>query len=278
MRSLLQFNELYKYIIVGCRFAGLIFFMPGYGDAYVHNRIRIVFILTLTVALTPLIQVTEQNMASSPWTFLMVIASELGIGFFLATLLRFVVAAADTAGTIISFQIGLSNVFSISTAVAQQTSIVGTFLGVIAVLIIFITDLHIVIIQTLLDSYKVFVPGVWSTATITAASLLHVIMSMLETCFRLALQLAAPIIAISLLVTLSGAIMNRIIPQIPIFFLLQPLQTVMGLLVMIFTLTLFAQAIYSQFVDAITEIRSSLSDTMTANPESALAPQPNSSP
>ena len=63
------------------------------------------------------------------------------------------------AGSVVAQQMGLGFVTAVDPTQGQQGMIVGNFLGVLGVTLIFATDLHHLVIAALNDSYTLFQPG-----------------------------------------------------------------------------------------------------------------------
>ena len=89
----------------------------------------------------------------------------------------------------------------------------------------FTLNLHHLMIAAVAQSYNVFVPGQFPNVAD---------MSMLNTrlfadSFRLAVILAGPHIAYSLLFYVAGGLMSRLMPNFQIFFVMIPLQILLAL-------------------------------------------------
>ena len=239
-------NDFFKYIVVAGRFGGLIAFMPGYSDSYIPNRVKIISLVAFTIALTPILPLDTVKAPTSLLPMATLIIGEILVGYFFALMVRFIIGSVDIAGTIMGFQFGLSNVFTMSTTSAQQSALLSTFLTMIVVLILFITDLHFLIIKTLIDSYSLFKPGHLIESKPVITDLFMVLSDVLAKSLLLSLQLAAPFIMVSLFLTLAGAIINRVIPQIQIFFVLQPAQLALGFIVLALTLGVLMQHVHDE--------------------------------
>jgi flagellar biosynthetic protein FliR len=165
---------------------------------------------------------------------------------------RMIVAAFDIAGTLIGFQMGLTNVFTVGIATSQQSAILGVFLGACATIILFVTDLHFLILGTLVDSYSLWKPAALPDLNLISEDLFNLVMNVLGKSFLLGLQLSGPIILVSLLISLAGGLLNRLIPQFQVFFVLQPLQIALGLMVLYLTLEVAMRFMYGTVEDIFT--------------------------
>jgi flagellar biosynthetic protein FliR len=189
-------SDFFKYAVVVSRFIGWIAFMPGLGEVYVPNRIKVLLALALSVAITPLIEAQFPPLPAEPLRMAIALVGEILVGFFLATVVRMIVAAFDIAGTLIGFQMGLTNVFTVGIATSQQSAILGVFLGACATIILFVTDLHFLILGTLVDSYSLWKPAALPDLNLISEDLFNLVMNVLGKSFLLGLQLSGPIILI----------------------------------------------------------------------------------
>ena len=72
---------------------------------------------------------------------------------------RLTISALQVAGSVIAQQLGLGFVTAVDPTQGQQGLLVGNFLTLLGVTLIFATDLHHLIIAGLNDSYRLFQPG-----------------------------------------------------------------------------------------------------------------------
>ena len=153
------------------------------------------------------------------------IGGEAIIGLFLGTLSTLFMSVMETSGMIIAQQIGLSNSYIFNPATTEQGSLPGTLLSLTAVVILFVTDLHHMLLLALVNSYQVF-----HVANITNfGDMSDSIAKLVGLTFMLALQLALPFMIVSLLLFFGFGLLGRLLPQIQVFFLTLPLQVGIGL-------------------------------------------------
>jgi flagellar biosynthetic protein FliR len=140
--------------------------------------------------------------------------------------------ALDTAGMIVSFQLGLSTAQIFNPALAQQGAITGAFMTMLGVLILFVTDTHHLLLRALVGSYDTFRPGVFPLVGDLSDMVAHVV----GASFRLAAELAAPVVVVGTVFYVAMGLLSRLMPQLQIFFVILPLQVAGGLLIFGFTL------------------------------------------
>jgi flagellar biosynthesis protein FliR len=219
-------QELFSFATVICRIGGFFAFIPGFSEAFISPRIRILLILGMGVALTPLLHPHLPPLPSSPYVLFSYLGLEIIIGLFLGFLCRFILYTVEAAGAIIALQINLSNVFSAGILMAMQSTVVSTFLSFIALLVIFTTELHGVFFEALVQSYTLFQPGHMDFQVVDFTETFMILVSK---SFVMSIKLAAPFLVFALVFNAGLGLMARLVPQIQVFFIVMPLQIALGL-------------------------------------------------
>jgi flagellar biosynthetic protein FliR len=124
---------------------------------------------------------------------------------------------------------GLGFVTSVDPTQGQQGAIVGNFLGVLGITLIFATDMHHLIIAALNDSYTVFRPG----EIPILGDVANILTTTISGTFRIGVQISAPFLVIGLLFNLGLGVLSRLMPQLQVFFVGMPLSILAGLLLLL---------------------------------------------
>lgn len=219
--------DLMALFIVFCRLGGALMVMPGFGEGFVSPRVRLLLALTLSIVLAPLVTPLLPADRALLAGYLPLVAGELAVGFFIGVTARLLMSALQVAGTMIAFQASMANAFSFDVVSAQQGALAANFLGILGMVLIFVTDLHHLMLRALVDSYVLFPPGVappMGDFADTAARLV-------AESFRIGVQFAAPFVLVGVLMTLGTGLLARLMPQVQVFFVMMPLQITMGMLI-----------------------------------------------
>ena len=104
---------------------------------------------------------------------------------------------------------------------------VATVLLMGAVTLIFVTDTHHLIIRALLSSYQVFPPG-----QIILGDLTNQILKVASHSLYIGTAIAAPFFVMGVILNLGMGLANRMMPQLPVFFVAAPLLIGAGLLIL----------------------------------------------
>ena len=251
MNLLQQFlgDQIFVWLLVFARVGAAFSVMPTIGDAFITPRTRLLFALAVSVVVAPVVRPQLPPMPGSPFELLVLAAGEMTIGIFLGTIARLLMGTLEVAGTIISLQSGLANAQIFNPALATAGSLPGALMGWLGLLLIFITDLHHVMILAVVDSYSTFVPG----APIPIDDMANVVGQLVSKSFVLGVQMSAPFLITGMLFALALGLLNKLAPQIQVFFLFTSIQVALGLFM--FALTLAAMMMFwlthfeSAFVD-----------------------------
>jgi flagellar biosynthetic protein FliR len=158
-----------------------------------------------------------------------VLFQELMIGVVLGLTARLAIAALQTAGAIVAQQLGLGFVTAIDPTQGQQGMLVGNFLTLLGITLVFATDLHHLAIQAINDSYTIFKPGEMPLVGDVAKHITNVV----AMSFRIGIQLSAPFLAFGLLFNLGLGVLSRLMPQMQVYFIGMPLSILLGLLLLV---------------------------------------------
>ena len=225
--------DMFAFMLVFARMGTAIMIMPAIGEIYVNPRARLSIALGLSLIVTPLVTPLLPPMPASPLTLTLVMAGEMAIGLFIGFTGRLLLAALGMAGMVIAYQSALANSFVHNPVAAEQGALAGAFLTVTALLLIFVTDLHHVMLAGTIESYRLFVPGDLPPVDDFSDAVARV----MGQSFVLAMQVSAPFLVVGLVFSLGIGLLNRLMPQVQMFFVAMPLQVLVGFLVLMLTLS-----------------------------------------
>ena len=133
--------------------------MPGFSAVYVNARIRLAVGLTVSFASLPILTPLLPPVPASAGAMVVLIVSEALVGVFFGFLGRIALATLQIAGTFISMFASLANALIRDPVAEQQSSVVSSMLTTIGMVLIFVTDLHHLMFEALIETYSVFLPG-----------------------------------------------------------------------------------------------------------------------
>ncbi|MBN8935003.1 MAG: flagellar type III secretion system protein FliR [Rhizobiales bacterium] len=223
------------------RIGTMVMLLPGLGELTVSPRARLTVALVLTAVILPLHRTDYQIDLQSFGPVLLLLGQELLVGAVLGLVARITISALQVAGSVVAQQMGLGFVTAVDPTQGQQGALVGNFLAVLGITLIFATDLHYLVIAALNDSYILFRPG----EVPILGDVAHVLTNTVSGAFRIGIQLSAPFLVFGLLFNLGLGLLARLMPQMQVFFVGMPLSILAGFLI----LFLVVGAMMTTFLD-----------------------------
>jgi len=181
----------------------------------------------LTLIILPLHRTSYQIDMSSLAPLLVLMLYEIVIGIVLGATARVTLAALQVAGSVIAQQLELGFVTSVDPTQGQQGLLVGNFLTLLGVTMLFATDSHHLVIAALNDSYSIFSPG----EPIPSGDVAALATRAFAAAFKIGMQLAAPFLVFGLVFNIGLGVLARLMPQMQVYFVGVPLSILTGFLV-----------------------------------------------
>lgn len=220
------------YLLIFARIGTMIMLFPGLGEVAMSSRIRLTIALLLAAVMFPLHRTAYQIDLRSLSAVIMMLGQEMLIGAVLGISVRLAISALQYAGSVIAQQLGLGFVTEIDPTQGQQGAIIGNFLAMLGIALIFATNLHYLLIGALDDSYTLFSPGEIPATSDMAALATKTVASS----FRIGIQMSAPFLVFGILFNLGLGVLSRLMPQMQVFFVGVPLSILIGLLILLVVL------------------------------------------
>ena len=235
MNALEEFlvTGIFSFLLIFTRLGTAFMIMPGIGDSFIPTRVRLLMVLGMSFVLIP---VVIQYMPSSvpPFSLLLTLmVMEFMIGLFIGTIARIFMAALDVAGMLIATTSGLANAQVFNPSLASQGSITGAFLSMVGLLLLFVTNLHHMLIYGLVESYTVFPVGDLPAT----GSMAELVSRGVSSAFLIGFQIAVPFIVVAMLLYIGMGVLSRLMPQVQVFILALPVQIMLSMVTLALVLS-----------------------------------------
>ncbi len=238
-------TELFAFLMIFSRTGASIMILPGFGEAYITPRARLLFALAFALVLTPALSSFMPPIPDSPASLAALMLAEIVIGVSIGMVCRIIISALHIAGMIISTNASLALATQFDPNQAAQGSLIGSFLSLSAVVLMFTMDLHFMMLRGVADSYTLFTPGGFPPV----GDLALYFSQLVSDVFMLGFKLSAPATIIALLVYLGAGILSRLMPNMQVFFIILPPQIFLA----IFMLLAVYAAVLLEFTGFLTE-------------------------
>ena len=143
----------FAFILVFVRVGTALTIMPGIGDSFTPQTIRLYIALGLSLVLAPIVAPMLSPPVPEGMALVILVMMEFIIGLFLGTIARILMMALDTAGMVVSMQLGLGNAQLFNPAFATQGAIIGAFLSVTGVMVLMAANMHYLLVSGLVGSF-----------------------------------------------------------------------------------------------------------------------------
>jgi flagellar biosynthesis protein FliR len=215
------------FMLAFARIGAMVMLMPGLGEANIPVRIKLSIALLLTLILLPLHRQAYHVDMQSLTALLVMMLQEIFIGIVLGATARVTLGALQVAGSVIAQQMGLGFVTSVDPTQGQQGLLIGNFLTMLGITLLFATDSHHLVIAALNDSYAIFAPG----ETMASGDVAALATRAFAAAFKIGLQLSAPFLVFGLVFNIGLGVLARLMPQMQVYFVGAPLSILVGFLI-----------------------------------------------
>ncbi len=218
------------YMLVFARVGAMVMLLPNIGENGIPARVRLVLALAISFALAPtVLNLYPQEAPATSMALSILIAKETTIGILVGTMARIITSALNIAGYLIATQTGLAYAQTLDPTQGEQGAVLGNFLSILGVLMLFLTNLHHLAIGAIAGSYRMMPPG----EALPLADMAQLTISLVSGSFALGFQLAAPFLVFGFAVYAGLGILARLMPQLQIFFVAVPINIVCGFLILL---------------------------------------------
>jgi flagellar biosynthesis protein FliR len=231
-------NDLSNGLMVFLRVSAMLAVFPVFSAANFPVQLRLALGALLAVLISPALP-HGLPLARDLWGLTGVMAMEVGVGLLFGFASRMIFFALDMAGGIIAAEIGLSLPPSMDPMSGAQVTAPGSILYYLAAMLFLSLDLHHWLLVALMKTYTWLPIG---GAHLSEVCLMDIVARSNQT-FVIALQLAAPVMAVSFIVSLVFSVLGRAVPQMNVFQESFAIRTLAGLSVFGITLELMAEHI-----------------------------------
>lgn len=219
----------YAFMLAFTRIGTAIMIMPGIGNTFVPANIRLHFALAFTLVFMPIIQAKLPTPIPSSGMLFVLLGFEFVVGMFIGFIARALMSALDVAGLVVSTQSSMANAQLFNPAFSSQGSIMGTFLTLGGVLLLFVTDLHHLMLVGVVDSYTLFPVG----SVPDTGSMSEMLTTTVAGAFSVGVQITAPFLVLILLLYVGMAVMSKLMPQVQVFMIAIPAQIYLALITLV---------------------------------------------
>jgi len=198
--------------MVFLRAGGLLVLFPVFSAPIVSSKTRVALAALVAFLLAPAIP----SVALAGWQLsdlILVMLQETLIGLLLGFVCRMLFFSLEIAGSVITTEIGLSLPPSFNPLTSSQATVAGVLLNYLATVLWLCMDMHHWVIVGIHRTYSLVPVGAAHLSEILIRDLL----GWMGWLFLAAMQIAAPVLALSFILSLVFAVLGRAVPQMNVF-------------------------------------------------------------
>jgi len=200
---------------------------------YNHKSIPILVKVFLSLVIAYIVFLTlDKSKITVEFTLGWIFANaikEIITGLILGFMLNFVFYGIEFAGSIIGLNMELSMAESLNPVDGTSTNEIGQVLFLASLMLFFLIDGHHYIISALVYSFSIVHIGVFAINQ----SVYQLLVKYSAAVFIIAVKIASPIMVSYFLIYLAEGIIAKVIPQMQVFFVVQPLVVGLGFILLV---------------------------------------------
>jgi flagellar biosynthesis protein FliR len=220
------------------RVSGMVAFAPFFSSTALPVRTKAVFVGALAYLLAPLVATLPLAQVSISFSALL---GELAVGLVYGLTLTLMTEMMLFAGQIVGVQFSFSAVNLLDPTSSIQTPLMGDLFQLMGTLVVIAAGLDRILLASMVRSFRVVPLGSYALAPTTALAIVRAAGGI----FLAAVELAAPILAATMLVEVAVSLLGKLSPQLPVMSLTVPLKTLTG-----FALLTGSLALWPRFIEA----------------------------
>ncbi|RKY62149.1 MAG: flagellar biosynthetic protein FliR [Candidatus Neomarinimicrobiota bacterium] len=244
MFDLIDYIQTYlpMFLMIFFRLLAIIMTMPVFGYQTVSRVVRLMLAVVLTIVVF-MVHPKVIIETGSLFEMSFLILREILIGMILGFGARLIFEGITMAGSFIGRQTGLAIANIIDPTSQEQVPIISQFWLMLMIVYFFTVNGHQFLINILMKNMSVIPIG----GGHFSAALGQTLVEGGSQAFIIAIQLAAPVIGLLLIVDTALALVARVMPQVNIFIVSLPLKLGVGIFGVISSLNIFQMLYYSFF-------------------------------
>lgn len=235
--------QLIAFSLILLRVSAVLFTAPLFSSENVPTILKIGMSVAFSIVIAQAMPFEKFRMPSSFAGYLPGVFSELALGLTIGYAARLIFAAVQLSGELMGFQMGFGMASIIDPTTNIRVPALSHFQNVLAFLIFLSINAHYWFIKALAASFKA-VPIFGFNPN---GQLLEVLVRLSGEMFVIALKIAAPVIAALVLTTVALGLLAKTVPQLNLFIISIPINIVIGVAVLGFSLPFLAQFFFSMF-------------------------------
>ncbi|MFZ5441655.1 MAG: flagellar biosynthetic protein FliR [Myxococcota bacterium] len=238
---------LLAFALLMARVLPVVILTPFLGGETVPQEVKLGLGVMLGMVLYPVIIAQVRDIPINAIFFVALMLKELFIGLSISFVVGMVFDAANSAGNLVDTMSGTNQATLMVPQIQQNASLFSNLQLQLSTVVFLSLGGHHIVIQTLgeslavlpLDQYPRFGHGFWP--------FFETILRVFGDLVRIALALASPVLLATFLVDLALGMINRVAPQVQVFFVAMQIKPAVTVLIMVTAIHLILDRIVGEY-------------------------------
>lgn len=222
------------------RVSGMVLLASFFSSSALPARTKAVFVLAVAYLLAPLVATLPGAQAAISFS---AILGELAVGLVYGLTLALLNEMLLFAGQIAGFQFSFSLVNLLDPSSNIETPLLAELFQLMGVLVLLGAGLDRILLASMVRSFRAVPLGTYALAPAAGLGIARAAGGI----FLAGVELAAPILAATMLVEVAIALLGKLSPQLPVMSLTVPMKTLTGFVLLSGSLALWPRFIEGRF-------------------------------
>lgn len=234
-------SMLITFILIFARISSFMVTSPGFSlkQAPIVLKVGLSFFLSVIVYS----MIPEKVGAANLIIFSFLVIKEILVGIALGFVVQLIFSSIEMAGQLIDFQVGFSMGSVYDPSVGIQASNYGRLYYWIALVLFFLSDMHHIVLQNLINSFQMVPLNEAGFMGNTVEGIIRLFIEM----FQVSFMLAAPVVLVAFVTDCVLGIVSRSVPQINVLMLGMPMKILVSFIFILLFLPNFMQLVTNIF-------------------------------
>lgn len=226
------------------RVSGMVALAPPFSSAAFPVRAKVVFSGAVALLLAPAVASLPNAQAEIS---ISAVLGELGVGLVYGVTLSLLNEMLLFAGEIVGLQLSFSAVNLLDPTSPIQTPLMNDLFQLMGTLVVMGAGLDRILLASFFRSFHAVPFGAYTLHPLSAGAIVQAAGGI----FLAALELAAPVLAATVMVEIAVALLSKLSPQLPVMSFSVPLKTMVGFAVLAGSLALWPRFIEARFASLL---------------------------
>lgn len=242
--ELISEEYVFSFFLLFTRITTLFVSMPFFSHTSIPVQIKAAVAFYLTLILFPFVDTTEVDLEFS--SIILALFSEIVLALIAGLAVNIVFMILLYAAEIMSFIMGFSMASAMDPATGSASTVIGTFLSLVALLVFLQINAHHTVLIFLTESINAIPLG----GFVLTENMVEYFMDAMANLFVMGFTIAFPIIALSYMSDVIFGMLMKTMPQFNLLVVGFPIKIMVSLMILITTLAAMMTVFRSELANA----------------------------